>query len=149
MAVARVVPIIRVTDIPSAIDFYGSKLGFVTEFRYAAGTGGPWYAGLSLDGHHIHLSTFAGDGALGTAGYFYVDDVNAVFDRFRQAGLKVPGKPESPVEDGPVDQTWGCERCTFEIRTETPCDLAVPFHSRVHHMDHGSGTRAADDGMSR
>jgi len=107
MAVTRVVPIIRVIDMRSAIDFYGSKLGFGKEFHYSAGPDGPWYAGLSLDGNHIHLSTFAGDGAIGTAVYCYVDDVDALFERFRQAGLKVPGRPESPVEEGPVDQTWG------------------------------------------
>lgn len=107
MAVRRVVPILKVTDMRAALDFYGSTLGFTQEFHYQAGAGGPSYAGLSLDGYHIHLSTFAGDGAFGTAVYFYVDDVDALFARFRQAGLKVPGKPDSPVEDGPVDQTWG------------------------------------------
>lgn len=107
MAVARVVPILKVTDMPRALDFYGSTLGFVVDFRYAAGSHGPWYAGVSLDGHQIHLSTFGGDGVTGTATYFYVDDVDALFERFVAAGLNVPGNPDSPVHDGPVDQTWG------------------------------------------
>ena len=127
MTVARVVPIIRVTDMRSAIDFYGSKLGFVTEFQYSAGPGGPWYAGLSLDGNHIHLSTFAGDGAFGTAVYCNVDDVDVLFDQFRRAGLKVPGKPESPVEGGPVNQTWGMR----EVYVRDPDGNTLRFGSRI------------------
>jgi catechol 2,3-dioxygenase-like lactoylglutathione lyase family enzyme len=107
MAISRVVPIIRVTDLRLAMDFYSLKLGFVTDFQYSPGPDGPSYAGLSRDGSQIHLSTSAGDGALGTAVYCYVDDVDALFERFRKAGLKTPGKPDSPVEEGPVDQTWG------------------------------------------
>ena len=127
MTVARVVPIVRVTDIRSAIDFYGSTLGFVTEFQFSAGLNGPWYAGLSLDGNHIHLSTFAGDGQFGTAVYCYVDNVDALFDRFRQAGLKVPVKPESPVEEGPVNQTWGMR----EVYVRDPDGNTLRFGSPI------------------
>jgi len=107
MAVTRVVPIIRVTDIRSAIEFYCSTLGFVADFSYSASPDGPWYAGVSLEGHQVHLSTFAGDGVTGTAAYLYVDDVDAVFGNFLRAGLKTPGNPNSPVEEAPVDQSWG------------------------------------------
>lgn len=107
MNVKRVVPIIKVTDLQVAIDFYCATLGFVPEFRYSAGPAGPYYAGLALEGQQIHLTTFAGDGVRGTAVYFYVEDVDALVGTFLAAGLKTPGKPESPVEDGPVDQTWG------------------------------------------
>jgi catechol 2,3-dioxygenase-like lactoylglutathione lyase family enzyme len=48
MTVARVVPILKVTDLPASLEFY-ARLGFVVDFRYAAGPGGPWYAGASLD----------------------------------------------------------------------------------------------------
>jgi catechol 2,3-dioxygenase-like lactoylglutathione lyase family enzyme len=67
MAVTRVVPIIRVTDIRSAIEFYCSTLGFVADFSYSASPDGPVYAGVSLEGHQVHLSTFAGDGVTGSA----------------------------------------------------------------------------------
>ena len=38
-----------------------------------------------------------------------VDDVDAVFRKFRARGLKTPGNPDQPVEvhQGPIDQTWG------------------------------------------
>lgn len=107
MAVTRVVPIIRVSDIRAALEFYCSTLGFVMDFKYVASPQGPTYAGVSLDGNQIHLSTFSGDGVVGTATYCHVEDVDTLFRKFRQAGLKTPGKAESPVEEGPVNQTWG------------------------------------------
>jgi SAM-dependent methyltransferase/catechol 2,3-dioxygenase-like lactoylglutathione lyase family enzyme len=102
----RIAPILNVSDMRAATAFY-SMLGFATDFTYAAGPDGPAYASVSLAGHQLHLSTFAGDGVRGTAVYFYVDDVDVVFRGLLDAGLKTPGKPESPVEDGPVDQSWG------------------------------------------
>ncbi len=90
-----------------ALGFYGSTLGFITDFTYVAGPDGPAYAGVSLDGQQLHLSTFAGDGVIGSATYCYVEDVDALYRRLRQAGLKTPGRVESPVEDQPVDQAWG------------------------------------------
>jgi catechol 2,3-dioxygenase-like lactoylglutathione lyase family enzyme len=107
MAVKRLVPIVKVTDIQAAINFYCSTLGFVEDFRYSAGADGPVYAGISLDGNQIHLSTFAGDGVTGTATYCYVDDIEGLFRKFIAAGMKTPGNPESPIEEGPIDQTWG------------------------------------------
>ena len=107
MAIQRVVPIIKVTDMPVAIAFYCSILGCVREFSYAAGPDGPWYAGLVLEGHALHLSTFAGDGVTGSATYCYVDDVDALYARIVRAGFKTPGRVDSPVEDRPVDQSWG------------------------------------------
>ena len=107
MPVQRVVPIFKVTDIRAAVDFYCSTLGFVIDFTYVASPEGPTYVGVSLDGHQIHLSTFAGDGVTGTAAYLYVDDVDVLFRGFLQRGFKTRGNRPSPVDDGPVDQTWG------------------------------------------
>jgi catechol 2,3-dioxygenase-like lactoylglutathione lyase family enzyme len=107
MVVKQVVPIIKVTDIGAAVEFYCAKLGFAKDFSYSATPVGPTYVGISIDGNRIHLSTFAGDGIAGTAAYCYVDDVDQLFRRFVLAGLKTPGNPDSPVEEGPVDQTWG------------------------------------------
>jgi uncharacterized glyoxalase superfamily protein PhnB len=107
MTVKRLVPIVKVTDIHRALDFYCATLGFVQDFRYSAGPGGPEYAGISMDGSQVHLSTFAGDGVIGAATYCYVDDVDALCRKLLAGGLRTPGNPQSPVEEGPVNQTWG------------------------------------------
>ena len=124
MTIARVVPILKVTGMPSALEFY-ARLGFVVDFQYAAGPGGPWYAGVSLDGHQIHLSTFGGDSVRGAATYFYVDDIDALHRRFIAGGLKTPGKPDSPVEEAPVDQSWGMR----EFYVRDPDGNALRFGS--------------------
>jgi catechol 2,3-dioxygenase-like lactoylglutathione lyase family enzyme len=127
MPVTRVVPIVKVTDIQRALEFYCSTLGFVQDFMYSAGPGGPEYAGISLDGNQVHLSTFAGDSVIGAATYCYVDDVDALFHKFLAAGLRTPGNPQSPVEEGPVDQTWGMR----EFYVRDPDKNTMRFGSRI------------------
>ena len=100
MSIKRIVPIIKVSDIESAVHFYCSVLGFSKNFQYSNAPDGPHYVGLSLDGHQLHLSTFAGDSVRGSATYFYVDDVDALYAELRSRGL---GKAHLE----PTDQTWG------------------------------------------
>ena len=107
MAAPRLVPIFRVSDLRAALDFYCSTLGFATDFIHSIGPEGPSYAAVSLDGAQLHLSTFPGDGGARTSAYCYVDDIDGLFQRFLRAGLTTPGNPDSPVEEGPVDQSWG------------------------------------------
>ena len=130
MTVKRVVPIIKVTNVESALSFY-SMLGFTTEFRYSPNADGPTYIGLSLDGHKMHLSTFAGDGLPGTATYCYVDDVDALFQKFLTLGLRTPRNPDSPVEEGPVDQTWGMR----EFYVRDPEGNTLRFGSPIPQAD--------------
>jgi catechol 2,3-dioxygenase-like lactoylglutathione lyase family enzyme len=129
MTVKRAVPILKVTNMVAALDFYCAVLGFATDFRYSASADGPTYAGVSLDGHQIHLSTFAGDGVRGTAVYFYVDDVDALFRQFVARGLRTPGNRDSPVEEGPVDQSWGMR----EAYVRDPDGNALRFGSPIAH----------------
>ena len=89
MAVRHVVPIIKVSDIKSAVEFYCTGLGFAKDFEYSASASGPHYAGLSFDGNRLHLSTFPGDGVTGTATYCYVDDIDALYAGFRSRHLNV------------------------------------------------------------
>jgi catechol 2,3-dioxygenase-like lactoylglutathione lyase family enzyme len=122
----RIVPILNVSDIRAAIAFY-TMLGFVSEFTDTAGGDEPTYASVALDGQAVHLSTLAGDSVRGGAVYLYVEDVGTLFQRFVDAGLKTPGNPDSPVEDGPVDQTWGMR----EFYVRDPDGNALRFGSPI------------------
>ena len=62
VGVERIVPIIKVTDLHTALNFYCSVLGFDEDSHYRASPDGPDYVGVSLNGHQLHLSTFSGDG---------------------------------------------------------------------------------------
>ena len=127
MAVRSAVPIIKVKEMPRALNFYCSTLGFAKDWEYSAGPKGPYYASVSLDGKQIHLSTFPGDSLIGTATYFYVDDIDALLKRFVAGGMKLPGHDGSPVFGGPVDQSWGMR----EFYVRDPDGNTMRFGSEI------------------
>jgi uncharacterized glyoxalase superfamily protein PhnB len=49
----------------------------------------------------------SGDGAFGCAINVEVDDVDALFATYVARGLDPSHHPDSPVHQGPTDQTWG------------------------------------------
>jgi catechol 2,3-dioxygenase-like lactoylglutathione lyase family enzyme len=98
-SVERIVPIAKVSDIRVALEFYCSVLGFNEDFHYRAGPEGPDYVGVSLNGHQLHLSTFAGDGKGPATTYVYVDDVDKLYAGFCARGL--------PKDREPINQAWG------------------------------------------
>jgi len=51
------------------------------------------------------VSSHAGDGAFGSAVYFRVNDVDAVFSDLRTRGW-TPVHDRGPVYEAPTDQTW-------------------------------------------
>jgi hypothetical protein len=55
----------------------------------------------------FQITTFESDRLFGSVTYVYVDDVDALFAKFKHRGLDTSHKPNSPVHQGPVDQTWG------------------------------------------
>jgi len=54
VGVERIVPIIKVSDLHTALNFYCSVLGFNEDFHYQASRDGPDYVGVSLNGHQLH-----------------------------------------------------------------------------------------------
>ena len=94
-----IVPILKVRDIERALDFYCGILGCQEEFRFRLSEHGPFYAGVRYDGHPLHLSTFGGDSVIGAAVYFYVEDVDSLYERFKASGL-------TKAEMEPTNQDW-------------------------------------------
>jgi hypothetical protein len=54
VGVERIVPIIKVSNLHTALNFYCSVLGFNEDFHYQASRDGPDYVGVSLNGHQLH-----------------------------------------------------------------------------------------------
>lgn len=100
VAVRSSIPIVKVRDMNASEAFYCAVLGFQKRGEYLASADGPAYMTVSLGSAALHLSSFPGDGAFGTAVYFDVDDVDLLYDSFRNSGLE-----EVALE--PTDQTWG------------------------------------------
>ena len=98
--VSAIVPIVKVSDIRESENFYCSVLGFAKDWEFALTPDGPWYVSLTLGGCFLHLSSFPGDGHGGAAVYFSVDEVDGLYNSFKQAGLE-------KAELEPTDQAWG------------------------------------------
>jgi len=94
------IPILRCSDVDRAIAFYVGTIGASVAWRE-----GP-YAAVRWRSSEIHLSSNSGDGVFGSAVYFRVDDVDAVFADLRSRGW-TPRTDRGPVFESPTDQTWG------------------------------------------
>jgi catechol 2,3-dioxygenase-like lactoylglutathione lyase family enzyme len=67
----------------------------------------PGFSVLTRDGDRLFLSSHRGDGAFGQAVVVTTDEIDALFRKYRERGLVTPGNPDSPVHEGPTDQSWG------------------------------------------
>lgn len=99
------IPVHHCADIERALAFYTNVLGAKLRWR-ERDEPGPCFAAVRWRDHDIYLSSHGGDGVAGTATYFEVDDVDAVFDELRARGF-VPRTDRGPVHAAPTDQTWG------------------------------------------
>ena len=105
-------------DIERAVAFYVGRLGATVNWGWSGSPDGPnpGYRSVTLLGCELHLSSFAGDGAFGTAVYLYVDEIDTLAERLRET---VPGA----IEYSPVDQAWGQR----EIYLRDPDNNALRF----------------------
>ena len=85
----------------------------------------PSYNVLSRDGNQLILSSHRGDGAFGQAVVVTTDNVDALFRKFREGGLRTPGNADAPrmVHEGPIDQSWG----TREFYVDDPDGNTLRF----------------------
>ena len=113
----RAIPVLHVSDARAAEKFYCEGLGFQQRFAWRPdeGKADPCYMGLVRDGVLLHVSSFIGDGVAGGVANFYVDDLEALHDEFRQRGV--------PIQVEPTNQDWG----TREMYVEDPDGNSLRF----------------------
>lgn len=98
--VKMAIPLLHVSNVVSAEDFYCNQLSFEKTFAYQPfGENGPCYFGLIRDGVRIHLSSFSGDGKPGNAVVLIVDNVDILYNEFLTKGV--------PIDLPPTNQSWG------------------------------------------
>jgi len=100
----KLIPTLRCNDINRSLEFYTRVLGFTINFTDAR-DGKIGYAGIEKDDCEVHLS--AHEGGAGTIIYVEVEEVDHLFREFLKRGLDNSHKRQSPVHQGPTDQTWG------------------------------------------
>jgi catechol 2,3-dioxygenase-like lactoylglutathione lyase family enzyme len=101
-----IVPTVRCSNMRRSVAFYTGVVDF-ERMNVNDPLDDPAFVALRRGGDFLYLSSHRGDGEFGQAIAVEVEDVDAVFRDLLRRGLRTPGNPESPVHEGPVDQTWG------------------------------------------
>lgn len=119
------IPTVRCNDIAAAVGFYTGVLDFEHQGSWPE-SGDPAFAIVTREGHELHLSSHSGDGIAGQAIAVLVDDAEALFSRFVANGLDTSARPDSPVHQAPLIQSWG----TREFYVDDPAGNTLRFIQR-------------------
>jgi len=117
-----IIPTVRCSRMAASIAYYTTVLDFECVEGGSDG-GDPSFSVLMREGDRLFLSSHSGDGEFGQAIVVLTENIDALFRKFRERGLKTPGNPESPVHEGPIDQTWG----TREFYVDDPDGNTLRF----------------------
>lgn len=96
------IPVFHVSNMKKSFDFYKNILGF--DLKHGESSDDP-VVNLANDFAEIQLSSI--DGTDRAVVNVRVDDVDGLFEIFLKRGLDTSNKKQSPVHQGPLDQTWG------------------------------------------
>jgi catechol 2,3-dioxygenase-like lactoylglutathione lyase family enzyme len=106
--IAHVIPQLRTTNLPGAIEFYTATLGFTLEFQYE-----DFYAGLRSGNNVVHLKAIdTPDPSIAFVDlgdhfhlYFQTADVSAVADELKRKGV--------PFVEDVHDTAWATRECVI------------------------------------
>jgi catechol 2,3-dioxygenase-like lactoylglutathione lyase family enzyme len=100
----KIVPIFYCSNMREAVHFYTRIL----DFELAAGDSpDDVVADLHNGNASIQLTSLEGNQKKGFAVNVWVNDVDVLFEKYISRGLDTSGKKQSPVHQGPLNQTWG------------------------------------------
>lgn len=119
-----IIPTVRCSSMKRALEFYTTVL----DFQRVDGDHDltdPCFVTLERERANLFLSSHGGDGVFGQAVVVTTDNIDALFKRLRERGLRTPGDPDAPklVHEGPIDQTWG----TREFYVDDPDGNTIRF----------------------
>ena len=103
-----IIPTVRCRSMRSSLAFYTGVLDF-EQVDGDDDMDDPCFSVPAREGDQLWLSSHGGDGQFGQAIVITTDNVDALFRKFRERGLRTPGNPAAPevVHEGPIDQSWG------------------------------------------
>jgi len=120
-----IVPTFVVRDIREAIAFYTGVIDF--DLAFVMKEDAPFYAVLGRGADELHLSLYTGRGPRGHCSAIVVcEDVDVLFASFKARGLSIPIRPDSPVHESPLNQTWGSR----EVYIDDPSGNTLCFQQR-------------------
>jgi uncharacterized glyoxalase superfamily protein PhnB len=101
----KIVPVFKVSNMRDALNHYTQVLDFV--MTDPDDTADSLVVDLGNGGAAFQVTVIESDRLFGSVANIWVDDVDELFAKYKSRGLDTSRKSNSPVHQGPVDQTWG------------------------------------------
>jgi catechol 2,3-dioxygenase-like lactoylglutathione lyase family enzyme len=101
----KMIPLLRCRDMKEAISFYTSILDF--ELKDLNASPDDWVIDLVNGEAELQITCLEGNQNPGIAVNVRVDHVDDLFKKYIKRGLDISNKQNSPVHQGPLDQSWG------------------------------------------
>lgn len=101
----QIIPLFKVRDMRAAIRHYTEVLDFV--MTWPEDTPESTVVDLGHEQMELQITTHESEHLFGSVAYVWVTDVDSLFAKYQSRGLDTSAKPNSPVHQGPTDQTWG------------------------------------------
>ncbi len=131
----KIIPLLKCSNMKEAIAFYTGVLDFTLKDPGASPQ--DWVIDLVNDGIEIQLTTLESKSLFGSVINVLVEDVDGLFKKYKERGLDIPGKENSPVHQGPVDQSWGMREFYVTdtdgntLRFGKPFDMPKAFYKNA------------------
>jgi catechol 2,3-dioxygenase-like lactoylglutathione lyase family enzyme len=123
----KAIPILRCRNMRESLSFYTRVLDFKIKY---AGTSSEDPVLTIVNGiAELQLSVI--DGLFGNPVNIRVDDIDGLFRKYIGRGLDTSAKKESPVHQGPLDQTWGTREFYVNDPNGNTLRFFMPVTSQV------------------
>ena len=99
------IPLFKCRNMKTALDFYTRILDF--KLKYADASVNDWVVDLINGDAELQLTVLESNNLFGSVVNVWVDDIDGLFNKYLERGLDTSRKKESPVHQGPLNQTWG------------------------------------------
>jgi catechol 2,3-dioxygenase-like lactoylglutathione lyase family enzyme len=101
----KMISLFRCRNMQAAIAFYTGILDF--ELKEPGASADDWVVLLKNGDAELMLTILEGDQQMGIAANVLVEDIDGLFKKYVQRGLDTSGRENSPVHQGPLNQSWG------------------------------------------
>lgn len=101
----KITPLFKCRNLKDAIAFYTGILDF--ELKYPWASTHDWGVDLMNGTAELQLTVMESDQLFGSVVNIWVDDVDGLFKKYLKRGLNISNRQDSPVHQGPLNQTWG------------------------------------------
>ena len=101
----KIVPIFRCSNMKQAISFYTTVLDF--ELKEPGASPDDYVVVLKNGDAELLLTRLEGDQKAAIAANVVVTAIDNLFAKYLKRGLDTSAKKDSPVHQGPLDQSWG------------------------------------------